>query len=64
MSKWSKADIDYLVKFHKKYSEVGKPKTAVKMEGVRYCPECAGPLFQDPKSTKYCFRCGQRVKWI
>ena len=31
--------------------------------GVCYCPECGGSVWQNRDESKFCFRCGQAIKW-
>lgn len=30
---------------------------------VRFCPICQGSVWQNRYECKYCFRCGQALKW-
>lgn len=30
---------------------------------VRFCPICQGSVWQNRYESKYCFRCGQALKW-
>lgn len=31
--------------------------------GVKFCPICHGSVWQIKLESKYCFRCGQALKW-
>lgn len=30
---------------------------------VPFCPSCKGSVWQVQEESKYCFRCGQKLKW-
>lgn len=31
--------------------------------GVCFCPYCNGSVWQNKDESKYCFRCGKKLKW-
>lgn len=40
------------------------PKNIVKSRySVAFCPVCGGSAWQNRDESKYCFRCGQALKW-
>ena len=40
------------------------PKKVIRsIYNVRFCPICKGSVWQNKDESKYCFRCGQALKW-
>lgn len=31
--------------------------------GVKFCGKCDGTIWQNKDESKYCFRCGNKLKW-
>jgi len=56
-------DIDALKKALELFEKQMPRKVIRSIYHVRFCPICNGSVWQNRDESKYCFRCGQALKW-
>ena len=58
------ADLDGVLKTYDTFIKRDSPLPVhVSDYGVGFCPSCGGSVWQNADESKFCFRCGQRLKW-
>ena len=56
-------DIEALKKALELFEKQMPRKVIRSIYHVRFCPTCQGSVWQNRDESKYCFRCGQALKW-
>ena len=56
-------DIEVLKKALELFEKQMPRKVIRSIYNVRFCPICQGSVWQNRYESKYCFRCGQALKW-
>ena len=56
-------DIEALKKALELFEKQMPRKVIRSIYNVRFCPICQGSVWQNRYESKYCFRCGQALKW-
>ena len=56
-------DIEVLKKALELFEKQTPRKVIRSIYNVRFCPICKGSVWQNRYESKYCFRCGQALKW-
>ena len=56
-------DIEALKKALELFEKQTPRKVIRSIYNVRFCPICQGSVWQNRYESKYCFRCGQALKW-
>ncbi len=56
-------DIEALKKALELFEKQMPRKVIRSIYNVRFCPTCQGSVWQNRYESKYCFRCGQALKW-
>ena len=56
-------DVEAIEKALELFEEQIPRKVIRSIYHVRFCPTCQGSVWQNRDESKYCFRCGQALKW-
>ena len=56
-------DVEAIEKALELFEKQTPRKVIRSIYNVRFCPICQGSVWQNRYESKYCFRCGQALKW-